>query len=643
MDAKPRLPPFFLLTLLLFWGWQSDFLLWAVLLGLALESPHWLRSRWDISDKDFNQLVDLSAILMLAISGYWFLQESFSSLYTLIKGLPFGFFLLLLSQYYSSEGRIPMTALFWSLRKRTNVKQRIDFSYVYVLICLVASSVNPQQASAYLPAVIGLVSWGLWHHRRAVAIKHWGGLLLLAWLLTYAHQMALQQLNQQMEQWLVDWLSSYWRNHDPYQQTTAIGDIGGLKLSDNVLFRLQSREPLLLRETSYNRYFNGAWFSSGNRAFTPIELKNHRMAWQTVDDALKITVEMQSPSKNPLLPLPNRSHALAFAFDLNLGQNPYGVVQVHDAPAFLQYSADYGAGSLDQPPMAEDLSLPVNEDAPLKKLAEPLQLATASPKQAVKIIGDFFAQGFRYDLNLKKTPPEKTALSQFLTRDKAGHCEYFATATTLLLRLAQVPTRYATGYVAQEYSFWQSRYLVRRRHAHAWTLAYIDGQWQEIDNTPAEWYDRESARQSHYWTAVKDLFSWVFYRFNRWQWREQQQKNHAYLLWGLLPLLALLYGQLRHRKKRPVAGKNAAISEQAHDFDEILAWMKQQGWPMAAGETLPQILSRYQAHLPNAPLLQPWLRVHQQNRFDAKGLSLEEQQALQEAIQQWLQAATAVK
>ena len=54
--------------------------------------------------------------------------------------------------------------------------------------------------------------------------------------------------------------------------------------------------------------------------------------------------------------------------------------------------------------------------------------------------------------SLYRTRPDSdvSALDDFLNRSRAGHCEYFATATVLLLRAAGIPARYATGYSVQE-------------------------------------------------------------------------------------------------------------------------------------------------------------------------------------------------
>ena len=100
------------------------------------------------------------------------------------------------------------------------------------------------------------------------------------------------------------------------------------------------------------------------------------------------------------------------------------------------------------------------------------------PAQAVQRVMQHFASGFSYSLWRDAPPPAGvTPLADFMTRTRQGHCEYFAAAATILLRAAGVPARYATGYAVMEYSGLEQAYVVRARHAHAWTRAYLDGRW----------------------------------------------------------------------------------------------------------------------------------------------------------------------
>ena len=81
-----------------------------------------------------------------------------------------------------------------------------------------------------------------------------------------------------------------------------------------------------------------------------------------------------------------------------------------------------------------------------------LQLKQQSRKQALRTLSAFFqdTDKFRYSTwqgpgKLRST--NETPLARFLLRTRSGHCEYFATATVLLLRQLGIPARYAVGYV----------------------------------------------------------------------------------------------------------------------------------------------------------------------------------------------------
>src|SRR5690606_13807573 len=77
-------------------------------------------------------------------------------------------------------------------------------------------------------------------------------------------------------------------------------------------------------------------------------------------------------------------------------------------------------------------------------------------------------------------------LDEFLGEAAGGHCEYFATALALMLRLRGIPCRLATGYLAREWDADQRVLTVRERHAHAWVeVLGTDGVWRTVDATPA--------------------------------------------------------------------------------------------------------------------------------------------------------------
>jgi transglutaminase-like putative cysteine protease len=76
-------------------------------------------------------------------------------------------------------------------------------------------------------------------------------------------------------------------------------------------------------------------------------------------------------------------------------------------------------------------------------------------------------------------------LADFLLRRRQGHCEYFASAMAVLLRLVGVPARVVTGFqsgVFNPVSGWQ---VIRASDAHSWVEAWMGGRgWVTFDPTP---------------------------------------------------------------------------------------------------------------------------------------------------------------
>ncbi len=92
---------------------------------------------------------------------------------------------------------------------------------------------------------------------------------------------------------------------------------------------------------------------------------------------------------------------------------------------------------------------------------------------------------FSYTLNAKVSDPAIDPLEDFLLNRKMGHCEYFASALTLMLRVVNIPSRLVNGFKGGTKNENTGLYEVEERHAHAWVEAYIDGSWIILDPTPA--------------------------------------------------------------------------------------------------------------------------------------------------------------
>jgi hypothetical protein len=97
----------------------------------------------------------------------------------------------------------------------------------------------------------------------------------------------------------------------------------------------------------------------------------------------------------------------------------------------------------------------------------------------------YFENNFKYATSIE-LHGSKDPILQFLQDIKAAHCEYFASAATLLLRSMGIPARYVTGYVALEQGLNNTCFIARRKDAHAWAEMYTkEGGWKTVETTPA--------------------------------------------------------------------------------------------------------------------------------------------------------------
>jgi hypothetical protein len=93
---------------------------------------------------------------------------------------------------------------------------------------------------------------------------------------------------------------------------------------------------------------------------------------------------------------------------------------------------------------------------------------------------------FRYTLD-NPSGNAPNPLSDFLERSQAGHCEYFASALAIMLRLRGVPSRVANGFRLGPWLEEGGYFLVTQGEAHSWVEYYDGGAggWRVADPTPA--------------------------------------------------------------------------------------------------------------------------------------------------------------
>ena len=91
----------------------------------------------------------------------------------------------------------------------------------------------------------------------------------------------------------------------------------------------------------------------------------------------------------------------------------------------------------------------------------------------------------RYTLEMEQAEKGENVLDSFLFEWRAGHCEYFATAMTMMLRQQGIPARIVNGFLGADYNSVGEYWAVRQNYAHSWVEAYFPGRgWVMFDPTP---------------------------------------------------------------------------------------------------------------------------------------------------------------
>ena len=114
------------------------------------------------------------------------------------------------------------------------------------------------------------------------------------------------------------------------------------------------------------------------------------------------------------------------------------------------------------------------------------------------VVRRYFKDNYSYSLEV--TPPTEVSqepLEWFLLEHPAAHCEYFASGTAVLLRMAGVPCRYVVGFVVSEQNQYSGEWVARNEDAHAWVEAYDETiGWVTVDTTPASGIPDETSVSS---------------------------------------------------------------------------------------------------------------------------------------------------
>ena len=330
-----------------------------------------------------------------------------------------------------------------------------------------------------------------------------------------------------------------------FDDEVKLGELGEILENDNPVMSIETVDlensritpdpdvEYRWRGVSLDRYEEGRWSRSRLKSGYNFGIVGRKREGRVVRQLIK----MEPTDSGILFALRPAFYADApdkrFIPELNVGD---GSLFRADRRAV---SFDYSVDSLEkfdqaqpgeQYPTLDYLARLTDMPAELRRKIRPIAL------EQTKGLNDGDAQGkaatlerylrdsdqFHYTLQMARTDAGVDPVEDFLVNRKTGHCEYFASALTLLLRSIDIPTRMVNGFKGGDYNAISGLTTVRQKHAHSWVEALVGKDleqrplWATLDPTPADQRNASVAQvgglASNFYQITDFVrYVWIFY------------------------------------------------------------------------------------------------------------------------------------
>ncbi|MBF0188688.1 MAG: hypothetical protein HQL50_12260 [Magnetococcales bacterium] len=427
------------------WGGLTGHLMIALPMALLLEGPRLLSWRASPLDRDTHRVADFSTLLfLLFLAQSFFSEEKLNPVLQMLRMVPIALFPLVLVVAWSDRPTLPISALFLSKRKRktgTDVApvKRVDLFYPFSGLVLLSGGVTHMPDGYFMVwAGIALV-WIAWSRTpvevmgRSSFGKRWGGRIAAALavaVLAYGIQEGLATARSVIEKHLTDWfVSLVFEDHNASRQKTSMGEVGELKLSGQILFRVKQRtfpwqSTLLLKEGSYSLFLGTSWYAAKEKYTTvPTDLNSGGWRLRSPSSTVEgkparlrhVTLYTDLSRDRGRLPLPDGTATIAPLPVEHLERNGLDAVRYRYPEGIARVDLHYDElleDSLSPVPM--DLQVPPEEEKVIAPIVTSLKLDSNAPEQAVRTIGRYFQKEFHYTTDLSKPAQGSQPVSSFL-------------------------------------------------------------------------------------------------------------------------------------------------------------------------------------------------------------------------------------
>jgi protein-glutamine gamma-glutamyltransferase len=305
-----------------------------------------------------------------------------------------------------------------------------------------------------------------------------------------------------------------------FSDRMTLGDIGRLQESNQLVMRVRVEEPaaarnrnLRWRGVALDRFDGRRWYQSSNQGATLLANERGLFQFGTTEELGRLTTQtfFVEPIDTPVLFAAPRAVAVQGALSHLKRDAGDGLASRMHAEERITYRVfsdtvepapeRLRGGRQAYPteptpnlrlPVENYLQLPPDLDTRVGSLASlvVMEAGARNAYDAARAIEAHLgsnAYGGRYGYSLEMQATGREPLSDFLFRVRAGHCEYFSSAMTIMLRTQGVAARVVNGFQSGEYNEAADAYTVRQADAHSWVEVYFPSvdEWVAFDPTPA--------------------------------------------------------------------------------------------------------------------------------------------------------------
>ena len=263
----------------------------------------------------------------------------------------------------------------------------------------------------------------------------------------------------------------------------------------------------------------------------------------------------------------------------------------------------------------------------------------------------YLRKSFTYELGAPRLS-RMNFLEEFLFENQGGHCERFAAALGILLRMQGIPSRVVVGYLPGYRNMLTGSYNIRFRDAHAWNEAFIDGRgWVTLDGTPrsempweqsfvrdlfeeldSAWYQKvvsfDGATQKHLIIGIQETFERI---------ASKSMQNYLPLVGVFLAVIGILCASrlpaIRFSFRKPKVKELVPAEIGTSLYYQLLKVLSQGGWIKADPQTPWEFYRRIPRNLQDQwPVIRRLTEVFCDTRYGRLTLSRDEEKNLRREL-----------